>query len=127
MEEEQYRIKICIQEILGILNHRSNVSHNGDPPYSPLPEETVRLLKEQLELLKKSLAEYEKVLKEDLKQAGLKEFIIPHEIKIIPDKPKSLEPIRLESIRLESIRLEPKVLKPRPQKKSDGWRIPNRK
>ena len=116
-----------IKEIHDILNHRSNVSVNGQPPYSPLPEETVGSLKEQLERLKKCLAEREDVRKKELKLAGLKEFIIPHEIKISRDEPIRLEPILLEPIRFEHIRLEPKVLKPRPQKKSDGWRTPNRK
>lgn len=66
-------IKTSIQLIHDILNHWTNLPLNGQPPYSPLPEETVGSLKEQLERLKKSLAEYEKVRQEDLKLAGLKE------------------------------------------------------
>ena len=61
-----------IQEINDMLTHWTNVSVNGQPPYSPLPEESVRLLKEQQERLKKSLVEKEKVRREELKRAGLK-------------------------------------------------------
>jgi DNA-binding transcriptional MerR regulator len=129
--EETNGIKKSIQDIYDILNHWTNLPQNGQPPYSPLPEESVQLLKEQLERLKKSLAEKKEVRKEGLKLAGLKEFIIPHEIKILRDEPKWLEPIRLEPIRFEPTRFEPtrfepKLLKTRPQKKSDGWRTPNR-
>ena len=129
--EETNSIKTSIQDINDILNHWTNLPQNGQPPYSPLPEESVQLLKEQLERLKKSLAEKTEVRKEELKLAGLKEFIIPHEIKILRDEPKWLEPkwlepIRLEPIRFEPTRFEPKLLKTRPQKKSDGWRTPNR-
>ena len=131
MEEQQYSIERSIQQIYDILNHWTNLPLNGQTPYSPLPEETVRLLKEELKLLTKSLAEREEVRKKELKLAGLKEFIIPHEIKIIPYEPKWLEPIqfepiRLEPIRLEPIRFEPKLLKTKPQKKSDGWRTSNK-
>ena len=108
MGEHQYRIERSIQQIYDILNHWMNLPLNGQPPYSPLLEETVRLLKEELKL------------------AGLKELHRPHEIKIIPDEPKWREPIRLEPIRLEPIRLEPKRLKTKTQKKSDGWRAPNK-
>ena len=108
MEEQQYSIKISIQQIYDILNHWTNLPLNGQP----LPEESVRLLKEELKLLKKYLAEIEEVQK----LAGLKEFIIPHEIKIIRDEPKWLEPILLE----------PTPLKTRPHKKSDGWRQANK-
>jgi hypothetical protein len=130
-QQDSIEIKRSIQEILDMLNHWTNLPLNGEPPYSPLPEESVLLLKEQLECLMKSLAEYEKVQKDELKLAGLKEFIIPHEIKILRDEPKWLEPkwlepIRLEPIRFEPTRFEPKLLKTRPQKKSDGWRTPNR-
>ena len=118
MEEQQYSIEIkrSIQQIYDILNHWTNLPLNGEPPYSPLPEESVLLLKEQLERLKKYLDENKEVQNDELKLAGLKEFIIPHEIKIL----------RLEPIRLEPTRFEPKLLKTRPQKKSDGWRTPNR-
>ena len=118
MEEQQYSIKISIQQIYDILNHWTNLPLNGQP----LPEESVRLLKEELKLLKKYLAEIEEVQK----LAGLKEFIIPHEIKIIRDEPKWLEPILLEPTRLEPILLEPTPLKTRPHKKSDGWRQANK-
>ncbi len=145
MEEQYSSIKKSIQETNDILNHWTHVSQNGEPPYSPLPEESVRLLKDQLERLKKSLAENEEGRKEEFELAGLKEFIIQDEIKISRDEPKRLEPIRFEHILLEPkwpepilleptrlkpiklkpIWLEPKVLKPRQQKKSDGWRTPN--
>ena len=124
--EETNSIKTGIQDIYDILNHWTNLPQNGQPPYSPLPEESVLLLKEQLERLKKYLDENKEVQKDELKLAGLKEFIIPHEIKILRDEPKWLEPIRLEPIRFEPTRFEPKLLKTRPQKKSDGWRTPNR-
>ena len=122
MEEQQYSIKISIQQIYDILNHWTNLPLNGQP----LPEESVRLLKEELKLLKKYLAEIEEVRK----QAGLKEFIIPDEIKLIHPEPKWLEPILLEPKWLEPkwlepILLEPKLLKTK-QKKSDGWRTPNK-
>jgi hypothetical protein len=123
--EEQYSIERSIQQIYDILNHWTNLPLNGQPPYSPLPEETVQLLKEELKLRKKSLAEYEKDRKDNLKLAGLKEFIIPHEIKIFSDEPIRLEPIRLEPTQFEPIRLEPKPLKTRPQKKIDGWKQAN--
>jgi hypothetical protein len=80
--------------------HWTNLPLNGQPPYSPLPEESVRLLKEQLERLKKFLAEMEKVRKEELKWVELKDFSILHEIKLHP-----------EPMWLESIRFEPKLLK----------------
>ena len=124
--EEQYSIERRIQQIYDILNHWTNLPLNGQPPYSPLPEESVRLLKEQLERLKKSLAEKKEVRKNELKLAGLKEFIIPDEIKISRNEPKWHEPILLEPIRFEPIRFEPKVLKPRPHKKSDGWKQANK-
>ena len=113
MGEQQYRIERSIQQIYDILNHLMNLPLNGEPPYSPLLEETVRLLKEELKL------------------AGLKEFNIPHEIKIIPYelkwlKPRPFEPTRFESILLEPTRFEPKLLKKKPQKNSDGWRPPNK-
>jgi hypothetical protein len=132
MEEQQYSIERSIQEIHDILNHQQN----GD-----LPEESVRLLKEELKLLEKYLAEMEEVRKNELKLAGLKEFIIPDEIKISRNEPKwhepillepirfepiRFEPIRFEPIRFEPIRFEPKVLKPRQQKKSDGWKQANK-
>lgn len=109
-----------------MLNHWTNLPQNGQPPYSPLSEESVRLFKKQLELLKKDLAEKEKVRKKELKLAGLKEFIIPHEIKIRRNEPILLEPIRFEPTRLEPTRLEPKRLKTRPHKKSDDWRQANK-
>jgi hypothetical protein len=133
--EEQYSIEESIQRIHDMFNHWTNISLDGEPPYSPLPEESVRLLKEQLECLNKSLAENEEGRKNELKLAGLKKFIIPHEIKISCDEPKwpepilleptRLKPIKLKPIRFEPIWLEPKVLKQRKQKKSDGWRTPN--
>ena len=131
MEEEQYSIERSIQEIRDILNHWTNLPLNEEPPYYPLPEESVLLLKEQLECLMKSLAEYEKGRKNELKLAGLKKFIIPHEIKISCDEPKwpepiLLEPTRFEPIRFEPIRFEPKLLKTRPHKKSDGWKQANK-
>jgi hypothetical protein len=136
MTKQQDRIEESIQRIQDMLNHWTNISLDGEPPYSPLPEESVLLLKEQLECLMKSLAEYEDERKEELKLAGLKEFIIPHEIKISCDEPKwpepilleptRLKPIKLKPIRFEPTRFEPKVLKPRQQKKSDGWRTPNK-
>ena len=113
-QQDSIEIKRSIQEILDMLNHWTNLPLNGEPPYSPLPEESVLLLKEQLECLMKSLAEYEKVQKDELKLAGLKEFIIPHEIKILRFEPTRFEPIW------------PKPLKTRPQKKIDGWRTPNK-
>ncbi len=120
--EEEYSIERSIQNIHDILNHQQN----GD-----LPEESVRLLKEELKLLKKYLAEREEVRKNELKLAELKEFIIPDEIKISCNEPKGLEPIllepiRFEPIRFEHIRLEPKLLKTRPPQKSYGWRTPNK-
>jgi hypothetical protein len=106
--EEQYSIERRIQQIYDILNHWTNLPLNGQPPYSPLPEESVRLLKEQLERLKKFLAEKKEVRKEELKLDGLKEEesyrIIPIKIgerenilflkKYIPifKEPKCLEP-----------------------------------
>lgn len=127
MEKQQYSIERSIQQIYDILNQQ-----NGN-----LPEESVRLLKEELKLPKKYLAEREEVRKNELKLAGLKEFIIPDKIKISRDEPKWLEPIllepirfehiRFEHIRFEPIRLEPKLLKTRPPQKSDGWRTPNKK
>jgi hypothetical protein len=138
-QQDSIEIKRSIQEILDMLNHWTNLPLNGEPPYSPLPEESVLLLKEQLECLMKSLAEYEKVQKDELKLAGLKEFIIPHEIKILRFEPTRFEPIWLKPILLEPIRFEPtrfeptrfepiwpKPLKTRPQKKIDGWRTPNK-
>ncbi len=128
-------------------------SQNGKPPYSPLPEESVRLLNEQLKYLRESLAEREEVRKKELKLAGLKEEDESYRLKpiqigdkygylfwktykhptepIIRFEPKWLEPIRLEPIllepiRLEPIRFEPKPLKTRPHKKSDGWRQANK-
>ena len=122
MTKQQYSIRESIQKIHDILNH----PQNGD-----LPEESVRLLKDELKLLKKYLAEREEVRKNELKLAGLKEIIIPDEIKPIQHKPIRLEPILLEPIRFQPIRLEPtqfepKPLKTRPQQKSDGWRTPNK-
>ena len=147
--EEQYSIERSIQQIYDILNHWTNLPLNGQPPYSPLPEESVRLLKEKLERLKKCLAEMEKVRKEGLKLAGLKEEDESYRLKpiqigdkygylfwkiykypaepIIRFEPKWLEPILLEPIRFEPIlRFEPKLLKTRPHKKSDGWRQANK-
>ena len=140
-QQDSIEIKRSIQSIGNMLNHWTNLPLNEEPPYSPLPEESVLLLKEQLECLMKSLAEYEKVQKDELKLAGLKEFIIPHEIKILRFEPTRFEPIRfeptriepiwlkpilLEPIRFEPTRFEPKPLKTRPQKKIDGWRTPNK-
>ena len=139
MNDQNSIIKESIEKILYILNHRSNVSVNGQPPYSPLPEETVELLNKNLKRLKNDLAEYEKVQKEDLKN-----FIIPDEIKISRDKPKWREPILLEHIpivvpillehipivvpiRFEHIPIVvPKLWKIRPHKKSDGWKQANK-
>ena len=126
MEKERNIIRNSIEQISYILNHWTNLPQNGQPPYSPLRKETLRSLEEQLELLKKYLAEMEEVRKNELKLAGLKNFIIPREIKIISDESKWLEPKWLEPILLEPKWLEPKVLKPRPHKKSDGWRTPNK-
>jgi len=144
---KQYSIERSIQQIYDILNHWTHVSQNGEPPYSPLPEETIRLLKEELKLRKKSLAEMEEVRKNELKLAGLKEEDKSYRLKSIqigdnyrdlfwktyehPTEPILLEPTRLEPIlleptRLEPMRFEPKLLKTRPQQKSDGWRIPNK-
>ena len=100
-------IKDSIRQINEILNHWTNVWKDGIPPFSPLPDESVRLLKNQLEILKKCLAESEKVRKQD----GLKEFIIPVDFEPIRPEPKWLEPKRLET---------------RSHKKSDGWRAPNK-
>jgi hypothetical protein len=105
--EEEYSIERSIRNIHDILNHQQN----GD-----LPEESVRLLKEELKLLKKYLAEREEVRKKELKLAGLGEFVVPDGIRISRDETKWLEPIRFE----------PKPLKTRPQQKSDGWRTPNK-
>jgi len=140
--EEQYSIERRIQQIYDILNHWTNLPLNGQPPYSPLPEESVRLLKEQLERLKKFLAEKKEVRKEELKLDGLKEEesyrIIPIKIgereNILflkkykhPIEPIiRFEPILLEPILLEPMRFEPKLLKTRPHKKSDGWRQANK-
>ena len=71
--EEQYSIERSIQEILDILNHPMYSSQNGQPPYSPLPEESVRLLNEQLKYLRESLAKRKEVRKKKLKLDGLKE------------------------------------------------------
>lgn len=146
--EETNSIKTSIQDIYDILNHWTNLPQNGQPPYSPLPEESVQLLKEQLERLKKSLAEKKEVRKEELKLAGLKEedesyrlkpiqigdnyqylFWKPYKYPIEPIirfEPKWLEPKWLEPILLEPILLEPKLLKTRPHKKSNGWRQANK-
>ena len=126
-------IRKGIQEILDILNHPMYSSQNGQPPYFPLPEESVRLLNEQLERLKKCLTEMEKVRKEELKLAGLKEEDESYRLKPIQigdkyqylvwktykyptepicDEPILLEPILLEPTRLEPIRLEPIRLEP---------------
>ena len=143
MEEQYSSIERSIQEILNTLNHPMYSSQNGEPPYSQLPEESVRLLNKQLKCLRESLAEREDERKEELKLAGLKEFIIPHEIKISRNEPKwlehiwleptrfepiwfehilleptRLEPTRLEPILLEPILLEPKLLKTRPHKRA---------
>ena len=149
MEKQQYgSIERSIQEILDILNHSTNLPLNGQPPYSPLPEESVRLLNEQLKCLRESLAEMDEVRKKELKLDGLKEEDESYRLKpiqigdkygylfwktykhptepIIRFEPTRLEPIRLEPIRLEPIRLEPKRLKTKTQKKSDGWRAPNK-
>jgi len=140
--EISMNIRKGIQEILDILNHPMYSSQNGQPPYFPLPEESVRLLKEQLERLKKFLAEKKEVRKEELKLDGLKEEesyrIIPIKIgereNILflkkykhPIEPIiRFEPTRLEPILLEPMRFEPKLLKTRPHKKSDGWRQANK-
>jgi hypothetical protein len=119
-------IKDSIRQINEILNHWTNVWKDGIPPFSPLPDESVRLLKNQLEILKKCLAESEEVRKQELKLAGLEEFIIPREIKLIHPEPKWSEPILLKPILLEPTWFEPKLLKTKPQKKSDGWRQANK-
>lgn len=141
--EEQYSIERRIQQIYDILNHWTNLPLNGQPPYSPLPEESVRLLKEQLERLKKSLAEKKEVRKNEFKLDGLKEEDESYRLKPIqigdkygylfwkpykyPTEPIiRFEPKWLEPILLEPTRFEPKLLKTRPHKKSDGWRTPNK-
>ncbi len=137
-----------------MLNHWTNLPQNGQPPYSPLSEESVRLLNEELKCLRESLAEREEVRKKELKLAELKEEDESYRLKpiqigdkyrylfwktykhptepIIRFEPTRLEPIirfeptRLEPILLEPTRLEPKLLKTRPHKKSDGWRQANK-
>lgn len=121
MKYQDSIIERSIQEIHEILNHRSNVSVNGKPPYNPLPIETVELLNKNLERLKNDLAEYEKANKEDLKLAGLKEEDESYRLKpiqiddkygylfwkiykypaepIIRFEPKWLEPILFEPTR----------------------------
>jgi hypothetical protein len=124
--------KRSIKEIHDILNHRSNVSVNGQPPYNPLPIETVELLNKNLERLKNGLAEYEKVRKEDLKQHGLTEKDESYQLKPIQIGKKyrylfrEIYKYQTESILLEPMRFEPKLLKTRPHKKSDGWRQANK-
>jgi len=67
-------IKTSIEETKRILHHWTNLPLDGQPPYSPLPEETVWLLKEQLKRLNKSLAETNKVREKDFNLAGLKKY-----------------------------------------------------
>lgn len=116
MEEQHSSIKKSIQEILNTLNHPMYSSQNGQPPYSPLPQETVQLLNEQLKCLRESLAKNEDERKEKFEPIRFEHIWL---------EPNRLEPIWLKPIRFEPIRLEPKVFKPRKQNKSDGWRTPN--
>ena len=116
MTNQQCSIKESIQEILNTLNHPMYSSQNGQPPYSQLPEESVRLLNEQLKCLRESLAKNEDERKEKFEPIRFEHIWL---------EPNRLEPIWLKPIRFEPIRLEPKVFKPRKQNKSDGWRTPN--
>jgi hypothetical protein len=144
MKHISIEIEDSIRQINEILNHWTNVWKDGIPPFSPLADESVRLLKNQLEILKKCLAEKEEVRKNEFKQAGLEDntsyqitFVQSEHSKIVFRKkfipiiePRldEIGPIRFEPIRFEPrfVEIKSKRLKIKPQKKSDGWRAPNK-
>ena len=145
MKHISIEIEDSIRQINEILNHWTNVWKDGIPPFSPLPDESVRLLKNQLEILKKCLAEKEEVRKNEFKQAGLEDNT-SYQITFVQSEHRQIgifwkkympmsEPSRFELIldEIEPIRFEPRLveikskrLKTKPQKKSDGWRAPNK-
>jgi hypothetical protein len=135
-------IRKSIQEILNILNHPMYSSQNGKPAYFPLPEESVRLLNAKLKCLRESLAEMEEVRKNELKLDELEEYRESCRFSFIqvgdkwheiifkryspPTEPKWLEPVLREPILREPVLREPKLLEKKPQRKSDGWRQPDK-